>query len=349
MSTKSLSPTLKPIVGIILLQFGYAGLSIFSKSALNKGISPYVLVVYRHAIAAAVISPFAIVLERKTRPKMTASVFAKIMLLALLEPVIDQNLFYTGMKFTTATFATALWNVLPVFTFVMAWIFRLEKVSIGRVHSQVKVLGTIVTVGGAMIMTVVDGPVLNFPWSSAKKGDHTAANATNDGNSVKGAIMIAIGSVSSSCFLIIQAITLKSYPAEITLTALICLMGAIEGTIAALVLEWRNPAAWSMHFNSMLGIVCSGFAYYVQGMAMKEKGPVFVTAFLPLNLVIVAILSSSILAETMYLGMVIGAVLIVVGIYMVLWGKSKDQLPCDSSNQVSAPKDENTKSSNQSV
>lgn len=81
---------------------------------------------------------------------------------------------------------------------------RLEKVNIGRVHSQVKVLGTIVTVGGAMIMTLVDGPVLNFPWSSAKKGDHIAANATNDGNSVKGAIMIAIGSVSSSCFVILQ-------------------------------------------------------------------------------------------------------------------------------------------------
>lgn len=72
MSTKSLSPTLKPIVGIILLQFGSAGLSIFSKSALNKGISPYVLVVYRHAIAAAVISPFAIVLERSLLSLLTS-------------------------------------------------------------------------------------------------------------------------------------------------------------------------------------------------------------------------------------------------------------------------------------
>ncbi|EXB65305.1 Auxin-induced protein 5NG4 [Morus notabilis] len=136
MPTKSLSQRLKPFVGIIALRFGYAGMAILSKFALNKGISPYVLGVYCHAIAFAVISPFAIVLER---------------------PVINQKLFYNGMKFTTATFANALWNIVPAFTFVMAWIFRLEKVNVGRVHSQAKVLGTIVTVGGAMVMTLLKG------------------------------------------------------------------------------------------------------------------------------------------------------------------------------------------------
>lgn len=343
MSIKSLSQSLKPFAAIILLQFCYAGMTILSKVALNKGTIPYVLGVYRHAIAFAVISPFAVVLERKTRPKMSSSVFVKIILLALLEPVIGQNLFFTGLKFTTATFANALWNIVPAFTFVMAWIFRLEKVNIGRVHSQVKVLGTIVTVGGAMVMTLVNGPVLSFPWTKAKYSHHAASN---DGNSVKGALMITIGCLSSSCFYILQAITLKAYPAEISLTALICLMGAIEGSIAALALEWHNPAAWSMHFNSMLivaiysGIVCSGFGYYVTGMVVKERGPVFVTSFLPLNLVLVAILGSFILSDMIYLGMVIGAVLIVVGLYMVLSGKMKDHLISESSNQVLEPKNE---------
>ena len=52
----------------------------------------------------------------------------------------------------------------------------------------------------------------------------------------------------------------------------------------------------------MQGIVCSGFTYFVQGIVMKNKGPVFVTAFNPLSMVIVAILSSFILSEIMYLG-----------------------------------------------
>lgn len=52
----------------------------------------------------------------------------------------------------------------------------------------------------------------------------------------------------------------------------------------------------------MQGIVCSGLAYYIQGVVMKDRGPVFVTAFSPLSMVIVAVLSSFILAEQMYLG-----------------------------------------------
>lgn len=54
----------RPFLAAILLQFGYAGLAVISKFALNKGMSPHVLVVYRHAVATVVIAPFAIVLDR---------------------------------------------------------------------------------------------------------------------------------------------------------------------------------------------------------------------------------------------------------------------------------------------
>ncbi|XP_062092719.1 WAT1-related protein At2g39510-like [Humulus lupulus] len=337
MSAKSFPQMLKaakPFIAVIVLQFGYAGMSIIFKFALNQGISPHVLVAYRHAVATAVVAPFALVLERKTRPKMTTSVFTKIMLLGLLEPVIDQNLCYTGLKFTTATVSAAMSNVLPAFVFILAWILRLEKVNIGRIHSQAKILGTIVTVGGAMFMTLYNGSMLNLPW--AKPANHNdSTQATNNQSSIKGAVMISAGCVTWSSFIILQAITLKSYPAELSLTTFICLSGAIQSSVVALALEWGNPAAWSISSSSMLfaslysGIICSGFSIYIQGLVMKVKGPVFVTAFNPLSMVIVAILSSFILSEIMYLGRVIGALFIVLGLYMVLWGKSKDKPPTD--------------------
>lgn len=58
----------------------------------------------------------------------------------------------------------------------------------------------------------------------------------------------------------------------------------------------------NLHFDPMQGIFCSGLAYYIQGVVMKQRGPVFVTAFSPLSMVIVAVLSSFILHEIMYLG-----------------------------------------------
>ncbi|KAM1064314.1 hypothetical protein ACFX13_029021 [Malus domestica] len=323
-----------PFMAVTFMQIGFAGMSLISKFALNHGMSPHVLVVYRHAVATVFIAPFAIIFDRNVRPKMTLSIFTKIVLLGLLEPVIDQNLFYTGMKLTTATFTSAMCNVLPAFAFIMAWIFRFEKINLRSLHSLAMILGTIVTVGGAMLMTLINGPMLNFPWTRRNIHQESTVSTVHQ-DPIKGGIMLAAGCFCWSCFMILQAITLKSYPAELSLTTWICLVGTVQGTAAALAFEWNNPIAWSIHFDYKLlaavysGIMCSGIAYYIQGMVMKERGPVFVTAFSPLSMIITAVMSSFILAEIMYLGRVIGAMVIVIGLYMVLWGKSKDQLPSE--------------------
>nr|GMD50822.1 WAT1-related protein At2g39510-like isoform X1 [Ipomoea batatas] len=93
----------KPYLVVILLQFGYAGMGIITKSALNDGMSPFTYAAYRSFFAAAFLAPFAVAFERNIRPKMTVPIFLKIMTLALLEPVIDMNLHFIGMKYTTAT------------------------------------------------------------------------------------------------------------------------------------------------------------------------------------------------------------------------------------------------------
>ncbi|KAK6933217.1 EamA domain [Dillenia turbinata] len=355
---------------VICLQFGYAGNAILSKSALNKGMDK--------------------------RPKMTASIFLKIMVLGLLEPVLDQNLYYTGMKYTSAAFAATMCNVMPAVAFIMAWILRLEKVDLRKRHSQAKVLGTIVTVGGAMIMTLLSGPSLKLPGS--REHHNAATNVVHQENPLKGAILMACGCFCWASFVIlqvrfsllmatshytcthfptlvkgssltisrkllpnmmqlfhrlrhfskisftknkyakflifprldVQAITLKSYPAELSLTALICMMGTIEGSMLAFAMEGRNPAVWAVHFDTKLaatlysGTICSGLGFFISGLIMKEKGPVFVTTFNPLNMVIVTILGFFILSERLYLGRIIGAIIIVAGLYLVIWGKKKD-------------------------
>ncbi|KAL4354089.1 hypothetical protein GQ457_06G007800 [Hibiscus cannabinus] len=336
----------KPYFAAIFLQVGLAGMDILSKAALNQGMSNYALVVYRHAIATVVMAPFAAIFEKKVRPKMTISMFIKIMLLSLLEPVIDQNLYYVGMKYTTATFAAAMYNILPAITFLMAWIFRFEKVNFRSIRSHAKVLGTLATVAGAMAMTLMKGPVLELFWTKASINNHEAAakNGTDFHDTVKGGLMIAVGCFSYACFVILQAVTLKTYPAELSLTAWICLMGTLEGTVAALIMEKGNAAIWALKWDTKLltatysGIVCSGLAYYIQGVVMNDRGPVFVTAFSPLCMVIVAVLSSFIFAEQMFLGRVIGAIIIIVGLYFVLWGKSKEYKSQELEQQVEAAK-----------
>ncbi|KAJ8538361.1 hypothetical protein K7X08_014901 [Anisodus acutangulus] len=330
----------KPFLAVIFLQFGLAGMDILTKMALNEGMSNYVFVVYRHAVATLVIAPFAIILDKKVRPKMTLSIFAKLVLLSILEPVIDQNLYSIGLKYTTATFAAAMCNILPAITFIMAWIFRLEKVKLTSIRSQAKIIGTLATVAGAMIMTLVRGPIVELFWAKGIASHESQSGGLDLSHAIKGSIMITIGCFSWAAFMILQAITLRTYPAELSLTAWICLLGTTEGAIVAMVMERGKTAVWAINWDSKFlaavysGIFCSGLAYYIQGVIMKDRGPVFVTAFNPLSMVIVAIMSIIILREQLNLGRVLGAVVIVVGLYIVLWGKSKDRKSPSIDEQV---------------
>ncbi|XP_076960778.1 WAT1-related protein At2g37460-like [Bidens hawaiensis] len=159
-----------------------------------------------------------------------------------------------------------------------------------------------------MVKTLVKSPVLELFWTKGRYNGNVTNNGVDLHHSLKGAIMIIIGIFSWACFMVLQAITLKSYPAALSLTAWICFLGTIEGAIVALVMERSNLAVWAIKWDISLlttlysGVICSGLAYYIQGIVMKDKGPLFVTAFSPLSMIIVAIMGSIILAEQTYLG-----------------------------------------------
>ncbi|KAI5355334.1 PREDICTED: WAT1-related [Prunus dulcis] len=328
-----LSPVLikmKPYLAMVSLQFGYAGMYIISMVSFKHGMSNFVLSVYRHVVAFCVIAPFAFVLERKIRPRMTLPIFLRIVLLGFLEPVLDQNLYFLGMKYTSATFASAVVNVLPAITFIMAVFFRLESVNVKKLHSLAKVVGTVITVGGAMVMTLYKGPIVDIIRGHAHSHGTSTTDSTNQ-HWVAGPLMLLASCGGWASFFIVQSFTLKKYPAELSLTAWICIMGVLEGGVITFAVE-RKMSVWVIGWDSRLlasvysGIVCSGLAYYVQGVVSRERGPVFVTAFSPLCMIITAALGAIVLAEKVHLGSIIGAIFIVFGLYTVVWGKSKDPL-----------------------
>ncbi|KAK3138403.1 hypothetical protein QOZ80_5AG0368460 [Eleusine coracana subsp. coracana] len=340
----------KPYVAMISLQFGYAGMNVLTKVSLNQGMSHYVLVVYRHAIAALCMAPFALILERKVRPKMTWSIFWQIFVLALLGPVIDQNFYYAGLKFTGPTFACAMSNILPAMTFVMAVIFRMEKLDMKRVRCQAKIAGTLVTVAGAMLMTLYKGPLMELAWTKhahpahggAAEAPAAAAGDISGRDWFLGSMFVIIATLAWASLFILQTHTITQYSAQLSLTTLICLVGTVQAVVVTFVME-RRLSVWTIGFDMNLlaaayaGIVTSGIAYYVQGLVIQKTGPVFASAFSPLMMIIVAAMGSFILAEKIYLGGVLGAVLIVAGLYSVLWGKHKETQEKDADAKMALP------------
>ncbi|MFQ6642350.1 hypothetical protein Gotur_017951, partial [Gossypium turneri] len=267
----------KPFLAIVSLQFGYAGMYIISLVSLKQGMSNFILCTYRHVVATIVIAPFAFVLERF--PLLYPENPAKDDPSYLPQDCgswFPRNLYYLGMMKTTATYSSAFVNMLPAVTFILAMIFRLEKINLKKIYSVAKIIGTAITVVGAMVMTLYKGPIVDFIKSGgvAHHGNNTESA---DKHWVTGTIMLLGSILSWSSYFILQSFTLKMYPAELSLTAWICLMGTVENAGLSLIMV-RGLSAWKLGWDSRLlaaaysGIVCSGIAYYVQGVVIRERG-----------------------------------------------------------------------------
>ena len=119
------------------------------------------------------------------------------------------NNIYNGLHFqvTLSIFANANTTVLLNFFFYWVSIERLEKVNIKRRHSQAKLVGTMVAIGGAMLMTFVKGNVIELPWTSKSRsynGQSHVMNTPKQEDTGKGSIMLVASCFTWSCYIILQ-------------------------------------------------------------------------------------------------------------------------------------------------
>ncbi|KAJ6412088.1 hypothetical protein OIU84_005198 [Salix udensis] len=319
-------------LAMLALQFGYAGFHVVSRAALNMGVSKLVFPVYRNIIALLLLLPFAYFLEKKERPALTFNFALQFFLLALVGITANQGFYLLGLENTSPTFASAIQNSVPAITFLMAALLRIEKVRINRKDGIAKVLGTICCVAGASVITLYTGPVIYSPANHLNRptpmfvslGDAEAKNWT------LGCLYLIGHCLSWSGWLVLQAPVLKKYPARLSVTSYTCFFGLIQFMIIAAFME-RDPQAWIFHSGGELftilyaGVVASGIAFAVQIWCIDRGGPVFVAVYQPVQTLVVAIMASIALGEEFYLGGIIGAALIIVGLYLVLWGKSEEK------------------------
>lgn len=83
-----------------------------------------------------------------------------------------------------------------------------------------------------------------------------------------------------------------------------------------------NIDLWCIIYS---GAVSSCLNVFIPLWCIEQKGPVFVTIFNPLITVIVAIAAYFLVGEKLYTGCILGGVIIIIGLYSLLWGKEGDQ------------------------
>ncbi|XP_028763771.1 WAT1-related protein At1g43650-like [Neltuma alba] len=322
----------KAYAAMIIIQIIGAGLALLSKAAIAKGMNLFVFVVYRQAFAFVSLSPFAF-FDRKQDTSLTFTVLSKIFLVTLVGLTLATNFYCASLNYVSATLASAFANIIPAVTFIMAVIFRVESVSMKQMDGKAKIVGSILSLGGAIIFALVKGPPVmgsaKGHASNEQHNSHSLVGSHSKGDQIKGVIMMLSSNVTMALWLILQGFVVKKYPAKLRFTALQCFFCCTQTAVLAVILE-RDPSAWKLGWDLNLlavaycGLVVTGVSYWLQLCVIEEKGAVFPALFTPLAFIITAIFSAFAWRETLHWGSVGGMILVVVGLYSVLWGKNRE-------------------------
>ncbi|KAK6921248.1 EamA domain [Dillenia turbinata] len=326
---------IKLLLALLTLQLCFVCNHIITRVALlNVEFSKIVFLVYRNILALLLLGPCAYFFEKNDRKPLTFSLLLQIFFIAVFGVTSNQVLYLLGLYYATPTFASAMQNSIPAITFAIAAAIGLEKVNILRRDGLAKILGTVAAIGGATIMTLYKGmPVLQ--GISLKEDMFLSMQ-----NFTLGCLYLLAQCLSWGAWLNLQAVVLKKYPAKLSITAMSCFIGLIQITAIAAIIE-TDPEQWKIKSVAELtailytGIVTSGFVFTVQTWCIQKGGPVLVAVVQPFQTVLVAFVASLLLGDQLYTGGIIGAVLVVLGLYSVLWGKVQERkLACQTNEEA---------------
>lgn len=321
-----------PFTAMVAVECTNVGVNVLFKAATEKGLSYYAFIAYSFAVSTLfLLLPLPFVFRwSRGLPPLNLSLIFRIFLLGVIG-LTAQLCGYKGLKYTSPTLASALSNLIPAFTFILAIIFRMEKVALRSPSTMAKILGSLVSISGALIVVLYKGPII-LSTSSPQPSPTTDSpmDSTSQTNWVLGGSLLAIEFLLVPIWYIVQTNIMKQYPAEFIVVFLYNLTGTLISTPICLLLE-ANLSSWKINCDiTLIAIIYSGFfstglSSLVHTWGLHLKGPVYISIFKPLSIVVAAALSVIFLGDALYFGTVVGAVILSFGFYAVLWGKAKEE------------------------
>ncbi|MBA0559820.1 hypothetical protein Golob_016764 [Gossypium lobatum] len=309
---------------MVTMECVIVGINTLFKAATLKGISIHVFLVYDYAVAALLLLPTPFFSYRsRVLPPLSLRILCKIGLLGFIG-ISCQIMGYTGIIYGSPTLSSAISNLTPAFTFILAILFRMEKLVLKRRSSQAKVMGTIISITGAFVATLYKGPAI----VKASMSLHQPLNSSST-NWVIGGVFLTVQNILIPFWYIVLTKIMEEYPAELTVVFFYNLCVCFIALVVGLVVE-RNASAWRIRPDiTLASVICSGvfsscLNNTVHSWALRLKGPVFVAMFKPFSIVIAFTMGIVFLAETPHIGSLIGATTISIGFYTLMWGKVKE-------------------------
>ncbi|RLM68830.1 WAT1-related protein [Panicum miliaceum] len=320
----------KALAAMVLVQLFNTGMVLLSKVAIGGGMFVLALLAYRSLFGAAIILPLALLRERGKWKEMDWHAAGWIFLNAFIGYAVPMSLYYYGLQDTTASYAIIFLNIIPLTTFILSFILRMEALHIRSVAGLLKITGLLLSVGGTMIISLYKGEVLHL-WNPILHS-HSEEHVDVASHQLRGTILLAGSSFMFACWYLIQSKVLKVYPYKYWSSMATCLVGGLQTAVAGVIVR-RDKDAWKIGWDiNLLTIVYSGALatagkYSLNSWAVAKKGPSYPPMFSPLSVVFTVVLGSVFIGDDITVGSLIGTTLVIVGTYVFLWAKANELPP----------------------
>ncbi|KAL5659080.1 hypothetical protein ACJX0J_032243, partial [Zea mays] len=305
----------KAYAAVVLIRIMYSGMHVMSKVALDQGMNPLVFLFYRHTTAALVLIPVTFVVERRKAKPVTFKIGWKMFIHALYGVTACGDLFNLGLNYTSATSSSALYNVQPVVTFILAVIFGMETLKLTRFHGKVKFAGILFCVAGVTILAFYEGPMFrsfnhHHLFQNGGGGGGSSAAGAGDTHSKKqwvlGIFLMTLSNVLAGLWTVLQGPLIED-TSKLMNTTLQISWASLQAFLVAVAVE-RDFSKWRLGWNVGLaaiiysGVIVTALSYYMQMWTIAKRGPVFLAMSMPLTFVFTIVISSFVIGDAVSLG-----------------------------------------------
>ncbi|PIN09878.1 hypothetical protein CDL12_17538 [Handroanthus impetiginosus] len=208
-----------PCAAMVVVEGCIIALTIMASTAMARGMSPFVFVVYTNALGSILLLPYLFLLDsnRSQGALLTFPFLVRVFVLGLI--------------------GTA-------------------KLNWRSSDTQARIIGTLISFVGAISLTLYKGPTIKhhsspslaFPAAAPPTPPRLLVFTSTHENWVHGCILFAASSFTLAIWNIFQAETVKMCPQVMKIISLYSLFGTVQTTLLALYLE-RDPSAWKLELN----------------------------------------------------------------------------------------------------
>ncbi|TXG56348.1 hypothetical protein EZV62_017661 [Acer yangbiense] len=326
-----------PFALMVTMEGCTIALTILAKTAMNGGMSPFVFIVYTNTLASIILLPYSFLFHRGERiqqPLFTLPLLLRFFFMGLTGIAIAQNCAFMGLYYSSPIVVCVMGLTIPAVSFLVSLIFRTTKLDWKSSSIRVKVVGTLISIMGAVMVEIYKGPFIRKASSSQLQAQKPSLFVfyTAPDRWVFGGILLATSSLSVSLWNTIQMGTIKQYPQPMKVASFYSIAGTLQCALISLMVErdlnsWKLKLNWDVLLIVVTAIFGSIIRTSVHISCTRMKGPFYVPMFKPFGIVFATTFGVRFFTNALHYGSVIGAVITGMGYYTVMWGQlGEDEL-----------------------